>query len=152
LLPARVTATLVPWTPLAGLTEVSVGAGGFTVNTAGPLVPPLVVTVTFAAPVAAVAPIVNVAVILVELTTVTPPTAIPGLLTATVAPATKTPPIRVTGTLVPWSPLAGLTDTRTGAGKFTVNTAGPLVPPLVVTVTFAAPVAALAPIVSVAVI
>ena len=59
----RITGTLVPWTPLAGLTEVSVGAGGFTVNAAGPLVPPLVVTVTFAAPIAALASIVSVAVI-----------------------------------------------------------------------------------------
>jgi hypothetical protein len=37
--------------------------GGFTVNTAALLVPPPVVTVTFAAPVAALAAIVNVAVI-----------------------------------------------------------------------------------------
>jgi hypothetical protein len=88
----------------------------------------------------------------VALTTVTPPTVIPGLLTATAAPATKFAPVSVTGTLVPWSPLAGLTDTSTGAGKFTVNTAGPLVPPLVVTATFAAPIAALAPIVSVTLI
>jgi hypothetical protein len=74
------------------------------------------------------------------------------LLTATVAPATKFAPVRVTGTLMPWSPLAGLTDVSVGAGGFTVNTAGPLVPPLVVTVMLAAPAAALAPVVSVAVI
>ena len=82
----------------------------------------------------------------------TPPTVIPGLLTATVAPSTRLLPARVTATLVPWTPLAGLTEVSVGAGGFTVNTAGPLVPPLVVTVTFAAPVAAVAPIVNVAVI
>ena len=152
LVPVRVTGTLVPCTPLAGLTDVSMGAGGFTVKPTALLVPPLVVTVTFAAPVAAAAPMVSVAVIWVELTTVTLLAVTPGLLTATVAPATKFVPARVTGTLVPWAPLAGFTDVNAGAGGFTVNTTGPLVPPLVVTVTFAAPVAAVAPMVNVAVI
>jgi len=57
--------------------------------------------VTFAAPSTAVAAMVRVAVIRVALTTVTPPTAIPGLPTATVAPETKLVPVRVIGTLVP---------------------------------------------------
>ncbi len=74
---------------------------GFTVNTAAALVPALVVTVMLAAPSAAVAPIVSVAVIRLSLTTVTLPTATPGLLTATVAPETKFVPVRVTGTLAP---------------------------------------------------
>jgi hypothetical protein len=61
--PVRVTGTAVPWTPVDGLTDVNVGAGGFTVNTAAALVPPLVVTVTLAEPSAALAAMVNVAVI-----------------------------------------------------------------------------------------
>ena len=62
--------------------------------------PPLVVTVTLAAPTAALAPMLNVAVIRVELTTVTPLTAIPLLVVDTVAPDTKFVPVRVTGTLL----------------------------------------------------
>ena len=42
----------------------------------------------------------NVAVIRVELTTVTPLTAIPLLVVDTVAPDTKFVPVRVTGTLL----------------------------------------------------
>jgi hypothetical protein len=115
--PVKVTGTLAPGTPLAGLTDVSTGAGGFTVNTAALLVPPLVVTVRFAAPVAAVAATVSVAVIFVALTTVTLPAVTPGLLTATVAPATKLVPVRVTGTLAPSAPLAGLTEVSVGGGQ-----------------------------------
>jgi hypothetical protein len=63
-------------------------------------VPPLEVTVTLAAPSAALAPMLNVAVICVELTTVTPLTAIPLLVVDTVAPDTKFVPVRVTGTLL----------------------------------------------------
>ena len=127
-------------------------ARGFTVNTAALLVPPLVVTVIFAAPSAALAVMVNVAVIWIPLTTVTLPSVIPGLLTATVAPETKFEPARVTGTLLPCMPVAGLTEVSVGAGGFTVNTAALLVPPLVATVTFAAPSAALAAMVKVPVI
>jgi hypothetical protein len=88
----------------------------------------------------------------VALTTATLLTATPLLPTAIAAPATKFVPVSVTGTLVPWTPLAGLTEASVGAGGFTVNTTALLVPPLVVTVTFAAPVAALAALVNVAVI
>jgi hypothetical protein len=109
-----------------------VGAGGFTVNTAGPLVPPLVVTVTFAAPVAAVAEMISVAVIWVVLTTATLLTITPVLLTATAAPATKFVPARVTGTLVPWTPLAGLTEVSVGAGgRLTLNDAVSVWPSMV---------------------
>jgi hypothetical protein len=59
----------------------------------------MVVTVTFAVPGTALAAMVSVAVIWVALTTVTLPAATPGLPTATVAPATKLLPLRVTGTL-----------------------------------------------------
>ena len=98
-----------------------------TVNAAAPLVPPLVVIVTFTAPSAALAAMVSVAVICVGLTTVTLLTAIPVLFVDTVAPDTKFVPVRVTGTLAPWTPLAGLIEVRVGGGGFTVNVAGPLV-------------------------
>jgi hypothetical protein len=74
------------------------------------------------------------------------------LVVATVAPETKFVPVRVTGTLAPWTPVAGLTDVNVGAGGLTVKTTAALVPPLVVTVTLAAPGVALAAMVDVAVI
>ena len=95
---------------------------------------------------------VKVAVIWVVLTTVTVLTVIPGLLVATVAPAVKLVPVRVTGMLAPCTPLAGLTEVSVGGGGFTVNIAAVLVPPLVVTVTLAGPGAALAAMVKAAVI
>jgi hypothetical protein len=116
------------------------------------LVPALVVTVTLAAPGAALAAMLNLAVAWVALSTFTPFTATPEVPTATVRSSAKLAPVMVTRTLVPWSPLAGLTETSVGPDGLTVNTAALLVPPLVVTVTFAAPIAALASIVSVAVI
>ena len=79
--------------------------------------------------------IVNVAVICVLLTTVTPLTVTPTPLTFTLAPATKFVPVSVTGTLVPTVPLDGLTELSAGAGGFTVKVTLLLVPPLVVTVT-----------------
>jgi hypothetical protein len=100
------------------------------VKVTAPLVPPLVATVTLAAPSAALAPIVNVAVIRVELTTVTPLTAIPLLVVDTVAPDTKFVPARVTATLLFWTPLDGLTDVSVGAGGVMVTVLGP--EPLVV--------------------
>ena len=63
-------------------------SAGSTVKPAPLLVPLVVVTVTFAAPVAALAAMVSVAVIWVALATVTLPAVIAGLPTATVAPAT----------------------------------------------------------------
>jgi hypothetical protein len=73
-----------------------------TVKLLVPLVPPLVVTVTLAAPVAALPPMVNVAVRVVEFDTVTPLTATPLLATDTVlAPGTKFVPVRVTDTALP---------------------------------------------------
>jgi hypothetical protein len=150
--PASVTDTAVPCAPLFGLSVVRVGAGGFTVNGTPLLVPPLVVTVTLLAPVAAVPEIVNVAVICVELTTVRPLTVIPLLPGLTVAPVTKLVPVTVTGTVAPCAPLFGLAAVRVGAGGFTVNDTPLLVPPFVVTVTLLAPVAAVPEIVKVAVI
>ena len=112
--PVKVTGTLLPTTPLDGLTEVSVGPAALTVKVAAPLVPPLVVTVTLAAPSVAFPAMAKVAVICVALTTVTPLTVTPGLLTATVAPAMKFVPVKVTGTLLPTTPLDGLTEVNVG--------------------------------------
>jgi hypothetical protein len=47
------------------------------------------------------------------------PAVTPGLLTATAAPATKFVPVRVTGTLAPSAPLAGLTEFSVGGGSAT---------------------------------
>ena len=152
LAPVRVTGTLAPWAPLFGLTELRVGAEEVTVKVADPLVPAEVVTVTFVAPTVALAAIVNVAVIWVELTTLTLLTVTPALATLTEAPATKLAPVRVTGTPAPWAPLFGLTEARVGAEEVTVKVAAPLVPAEVVTVTFVAPTVALLAIVNVAVI
>src|ERR1039457_4748437 len=152
LVPVRVTGTVAPGAPNAGAIVLSVGGGGLTVKTTGALVPALVVTVTFAAPSVALAAMGNVAVICVMLTTVTALTAIPVLLVAAVAPATKLVPVRVTGTAAPRTPVAGAMVLSVGGGGLTVKMAGALVPPLVVTVTFAPPSVALAAMVNVAVI
>jgi len=74
LLPDRVTGTAVPRTPVFGVTEASVGAGGLTiVNVTALLVPPgVVVTLTVLAVSPAVAVIVNVAVTVESFTTVRP--------------------------------------------------------------------------------
>ena len=66
----------------------------------------------------------------------------PGLLVAIVAPMMKAEPVRVTATVEPAMPLAGLTELSVGAGALTVKEAEPVVPPDVVTVTLAAPSAA----------
>src|SRR5690349_19428384 len=90
-----------------------------TENVTEPLVPPLVVTVTLAGPGAALAAMVNVAVICAALTTITLLTVTPALETATVAPETKLAPVRVTGTVAPWLPLAGLAEVNVGGGGST---------------------------------
>ncbi len=74
------------------------------------------------------------------------------MLVATVAPVTKLVPVRVTGTAPPVVPLAGLMELSVGAEALTVKITDGLVPPEVLTVTLAAPVEALEPIVNVAVI
>ena len=96
---------------------VLAGQARTTVNATAPLVPPLVVTVTFAAPGAALAAIVKVAVIRVGLATVTLPTVTPGFATATVAPETKLVPLSATDTTAPAGPVAGVSEVRAGAGQ-----------------------------------
>src|SRR5260370_36708635 len=82
--PLSVIGTLPPWAPVEGLTDVRMGIGGFTVKGTRLLVPPLVATVTFATPRAASAAMARVAVICDGTITVTLPTVIPALPTATV--------------------------------------------------------------------
>src|SRR5208337_358295 len=115
---------------------VMLGAGGVTVNATPPLVPPDVVTVTLFDPVAALAPIVNVAVICVALTTVTLLTVIPLLPGLTVAPLMKFVPVRVTGTAAPCAPLLGLTPVSVGTDAVTVNATPLLATPPTFTTTF----------------
>ena len=145
--PVKVTGTDAPCTPLEGLTEDNVGIGGLTVNGKPLLLPPAVVTVTL--PLMALAPMLKVAVIVVELTTLTAVTVIP-FGAPTVAPAMNPVPVKVTGTDAPCTPLEGLTEDNVGIGGLTVNGTPLLVPPAVVTVTV--PLMALPPVLKVAVI
>src|SRR4029077_20658557 len=117
--PVKVTFTVAPWVPVLGLIPVRVGAGGvgrLTVNGTGAEVPAVVFTVTLAAPVAALAVIVKVAVIWVVLTTTILVTVTPELVRFTPAPATKFVPVKVTFTVAPWVPVLGLIPVRVGAG------------------------------------
>jgi hypothetical protein len=131
---------------------LSVGAGGLTVNTTAEVVPPAVVMVTFAGPVAASAAMANVAVIWVLLATTTLLMVTPGFPILTVAPEAKFVPVSVTGTVVPCTPLVGLILLSVGRGGRTVKITAAEIPPAVVTVTFAGPIEALAEMFSVAVI
>lgn len=125
---------------------------------AEPLVPPGVVTVMFLGPIAAVLVVLKVAVMVAELTTVTPVTVKPfaGGTTLTVDPAVKLLPIRVTATglgaaAVLRRPEGGLIEERIGVPGFTtVKVTGVVVPVGVVTVTFLAVSAAVDAIVNVA--
>src|SRR5207248_6730338 len=116
LVPIRVTPPADPVTPAEGLTALSVGGGAVTVNATAALVPPVVLTVTFELPRAALAATVNVAVIWLEFTTLTALTVTPALLTATVAPEMKFAPESVTATLLPCCPAVGAIEVSTGAG------------------------------------
>src|ERR1700685_3428026 len=101
-----------------------------------PLVSPEIVTLTVATPSAAPGAMDSVAVIWLELTTVTLLTVTPGLLTFTVAPDEKFLPVKVTVTEVPAAPLAGLIVASVGNGALILNATGEVVPPAVVTLTF----------------
>ena len=150
LLPVKVTFTLPPGGAALGLIEVRVGVSRVTVKLTGLVVPPKVVTVTVAEP-DALAAMANVAVICVELTTVTLLTVTPAALTLTVAPGTKLVPVRVTFTLAPGAPVLGLIEVSVVVSGLMVKLTALLVPPAVVTVTLAEP-DALAAIANVAVI
>jgi hypothetical protein len=114
--PVSVTFTLCPCAPELGLTEVSVAAPEFTVNACEPVVLPPLVTVTFWAPVGAVAAMVNVAVIDVLLATVTLLTVMPVPLRLIVDPVAKFVPVSVTATAAPWMPLLGAIALSVGLG------------------------------------
>jgi hypothetical protein len=105
--PVNVTFTVCPCVPELGLTDVTVGAPEFTVNTCEPVVLPALVTVTFCAPVGALAAMVNVAVIDVLLATVVPLTVMPVPLRLIEDPLAKFVPVSVTATAAPWMPLLG---------------------------------------------
>ena len=128
--PVSVTVILAPRDAALGASDVRVGftgAGKFTVKGCAALVPALVEMVTLRAPMTALEAMTNVAVTLLELTTVTPVTETPVPLIATVAPAWKLEPLRVTATFVPCVPLLGAMEVRTGAagGEVMVTTAVP---------------------------
>jgi len=118
LVPVRVTGTLM--LPLAGCVaefgeiEVSIGAGRPTVNVTVPLVPPGVVTLTVLAVAAAVDGIANVAVTVVAFTTVMPLTVMSPPDTVTAVAPVKLVPVRVTGTLVPLTPVVGAIEVSVG--------------------------------------
>jgi hypothetical protein len=84
-----------------------VGAPEFTVKACVPVLLPELVTVTFRAPVGALAAMVNVAVIDVLLTTVVPLAVMPVPLKLIVDAAAKFVPVSVTATAAPWMPLLG---------------------------------------------
>ena len=115
---------------------------------------PATLTVTFLAVSAATVVMVNVAVAVVELVTVTPLTVTPPPGTATVvSPGMKLVPVSVTGNVVPRTPVAGLIVANVGVeGIVTVKATELLMPPGAVTVTFLAVPAAPAAMVKVVVI
>src|SRR5438094_311884 len=113
--PVRVTATVAPCTAAFGAMFESTGAGGLTVNVTGAEMPPLVVTVTLAAPRVVFAVMVKVAVIWVALATLTLLTVMP-VPALTEAPATKLEPVRATATAAPCAPELGAMAVNVGAG------------------------------------
>ena len=95
--PVRVTGTDLPRTPVLGATEVSVGIGGaITVNASVFVAPIGVVTLTFLRVRPAVAEIVNVAVAVMSLTTVSPLTVIPPPTPVIAVAPVKPRPVKVT--------------------------------------------------------
>src|SRR5882672_6324337 len=104
----------MPRKPDGGVMELMIIGGAVTRNVTLLDVPLGEVTVTFRFDIVAFAAIVNVAVTVVELATLT-------LLTVTPVPEMLTPvtlfravPVRVTGTAVPVWPAAGAMEVRTG--------------------------------------
>jgi hypothetical protein len=79
-------------------------------------------------------------------------TVISGLVVATVAPEAKLEPARVIGNEAPDKPLDGVMEERIGGPGKTAKGTGDVVPPDVVTVMLALPVAALPAILKIAVI
>jgi hypothetical protein len=133
-----------------GEIEVRLPDGTVTVKVTALLVPAADVTVTFLAPPAAPAVNVNVAVTEVSLTTVTALTVTPPPETFTAVVPVNPVPARVTGTVTPGLPDAGVIDESTG--PLIVNGRVLLAPAEVTTSMFTLPIAALVVLVKVAVI
>jgi hypothetical protein len=150
LVPVRVIETVVPRAPDVGVIDVSVGTdAAVTVNCTVLVVAIGVVTLTVLPVRAAPAPIVNVAVTVLSLTTVRPLTVIPPPDTFTAVAPVSPVPLSVTGTLVARWPDVGVIDAS--VAPVTVNVTLPVVPPDVVMVTFLAVSAAVFEMVKVAV-
>jgi len=155
LVPERVTGTVVPRTPVEGANPVS--AGPCTVNGTELLVPPGVVIVTALAVAAALDVMAKFAVTLVSLTTVRPVTVTPPPGTVIAVAPVNPVPERVTGTVVPRTPVLGVIEVNTGVAGFTTVSVTPVAfPSGVATVTAlaesaAAPVAEQLPFTVVAV-
>ena len=146
--PIKLTGTLVPRTPVPGVIEVSVGPCTVNAPVKVFVVPIGVVTLTFLALRVAAAVIAQVALTVVAVDVIpVQVTPVPEIVTA-VAPV-RFVPSRVTGTLVPRTPLTG--EMEASVAPCTVNAILPLVPPGVVTLTFLAVSAAVAEIVNVVV-
>ena len=131
--PVKVTGTAAPCFPDPGLMPVSVGVATVTVKVIPPLVPPVVVTVTFLAPAVAVGAIVKVAVTVVDVDD-TDAKVIPER--AVIVAPLRLVPVRVTDTASPAFPDGGLTALSVGSGGITVKVKMLEVPPVVVTVRF----------------
>jgi len=110
--PVRVTRAVVPCTPLLGEMPVRVG-GPTTLKLTVPLAPALVITLMLSVWISAFPAMVNVAVMLVGLTTVRLETVKPEG-TMMDAPEMKLPPVSVTFTVPPCAPMAGEMDDRLG--------------------------------------
>lgn len=144
-LPVSFTATTVLRTPLAGEMAFSVGAeGATTVKGSVLLVPATEVTETVRFPSVAVDAIVKVAWTVVSFSALTLLTVTPVPETVTAETPVKPLPYRVTFTMVPSAPCVGTMKLRVGVS--TVNGSGLVSPLGVVTVTFRAPMAAVAAI------
>jgi hypothetical protein len=103
LLPVMVTGTVVPRTPVLGVIDDTVGAGGATtVNVRlGLVAPPAFVTLRFLAVAAAPSVIARLAVTVVSFTTVMPLAVTPEPDTVIAVTPVRLLPVKVTGTLVP---------------------------------------------------
>jgi hypothetical protein len=130
-LPVRVTGTVLPRMPVIGAIEASVGP--VTVNGTVMVVPPGVVTLTVLVESVAPDEIAKFAVTVVSPTMVIPLTVMPDPDTFTAVSLERPVPVRVTGTVVPRTPVLGAIEVSVGG--VTVNATAPLVPPFVVIVT-----------------
>ena len=114
LAPVSITSSLVPITPAAGVMPASTGVSGLIVKATALVKPPGVVTVRVCVPCGALMAMLKLAVIWLAVMT-TPVTVMPasGLRVAPV----KLVPVRVTGTIVPITPRAGVTAASVGGRK-----------------------------------